>query len=170
MAPIIPGIVLIYKVESTPAAWTLHVQPSSEFPVPVLEGGPDGATASASPPASPPPAPPASPRATCCGGPSAAVPSPAPARGSHIDCILHFLLWGRGESTLTRDQRVETLLNFCEVELDFEVLLCGLVIQKLTLSNRLRVLSANEEKGNLLLREAIFFCYELLYIYSKIRL
>lgn len=62
------------------------------------------------------------------------------------------------------------LLNFCEVELDFEVLLRGLVTWKLTLSNRLRVLSANEEKGNLLLRKAIFFCYKLLYIYSKTRL
>lgn len=97
-------------------------------------------------------------------------PPPAPAKGSHIDCILHFLLWGRREPALTRDQRVEMLLNFCEVELDFEVLLCGLVMRTLTLSNQLRVLSANKEKGNLLLRKAIFFCYELLYIYSKTRL
>lgn len=162
MALIIPGIVLTYKVESTPRCLDTARAAQLRVPRPVLGGGPDGATASASPPASP--------RATCCGGPGAAVLSPAPARGSHIDCILHFLLWGRGEPTLTHDQRVETLLNFCEVELDFEVLLCGLVVRKLTLSNRLRVLSANKEKGNLLLREAIFFCYELLYIYSKTRL
>ena len=131
MALIIPGIVLIYKVESTHRCLDTARAAQLQFPVPVLEGGPDGATASASPPTSPPPAPPTSPHATCCGGPSATVPSPAPARGSHIDCILHFLLWGRGESTLTCDQRVETLVNFCEVELDFEVLLCGLVMRKL---------------------------------------
>lgn len=38
--------------------------------------------------------------------------SPAPAKGSHIDCILHFLLWGRREPALTHDQRLKFFLIF----------------------------------------------------------
>ena len=144
MALIIPGIVLIYEVESTHCC--LDTVRAAQLRVPCSGAGrrPWWSSSICISAHSSPPVPPASPRATCCGGPSAAVPSSA--RGSHIDCILHFLLWGRGESTLTRDQRVETLVNFCEVELDFEVLFCGLVMRKLTLSNRLSFVSEQRKR------------------------
>lgn len=155
---IIPSIVLIYKTEGGPRP--VAFSPTDSPPVVLLvswgqrRGG--GAITRSTETVE-----------------DVALPPPFGARGWLARRLALAILWmsslgkeGNQHWYLTRWRKC-----FCvEIELEFEVLCvvcskCG----NSNVSNQLRVLLVNKEKWNLLLREAIFFCYKLFYIYSKTR-